>query len=394
MSIQDRVTFAAASSQHPIPAFAVGEVIGQIYEQLGPHPDVVVLFVTAAHTGALDDIMATIRATLAPAVLIGTTASGVIATGQAMEHSPAISVWATNHMAATPMMLDAVDESLGLMMNGWQPEVADQSSTLILLADPFSFPAHRAIAAVGHRHPHLGVVGGFASGGRRPGGNRLMLNERVITTGAVGLLIPRRSMVIENIVSQGTRAVGPVMTVTATDGGRSVQALALEPALDRFDQIVADATDEERQLMTEGLLLGVITQTTTKTTTVASPIAGVDRLTRALVTAEPVPVGTVVQFHVRDRRRSTDDLAAALRGSTLGSRTGGALLFCTTTRANQGRRDADIDPVVVQETFNVPAAGLFCDGVFGAMAGTPQVVTDAVSVTLFAEPVVQTPDQS
>ncbi len=385
MSIHDPATFAAASSQHPIPAFAVGEVIGQIYEQLGPHPAVMVLFVAAAHTGALDDIVATIRATLAPAILIGSTAAGVIATGQAIEHSPAISVWAANYVAGTPVVLEAVEGAQGLAMDGWQSDAAAESSALILLADPFSFPAHRAIAAIRQRHPHLSVVGGYASGARGPGGNRLILNERVITTGAVGVLIPSRSIMVENIVSQGTRAVGPVMTVTATDGGRTVQALALEPALDRFDQIVADATDEERQLMTEGLLLGVITDVITKSV-VVSPVAGVDRLTRALVTAEPVDVGTVVQFHVRDRRRSTEDLAAALSSSRLGSRTGGALLFCTATRGSQVRRDADIDALVVQEAINVPAAGMCCDAVFGAVAGSPQVVTDAVSVTLFAYP--------
>lgn len=386
MSVHVQPAYAAASSRHPVPAFAVGEVIGQIYEQLGPHPDVVMLFVTADLVGALDDIVATIRATLAPTVLIGSAALGVIATGQAIEHSPAISVWAINHTSVTPMTLEAVDEPAGLMMNGWMPDVADESSTLILLGDPFSFPAHRAIAAIGQRHPHLSVVGGYASGRRRPGGTRLILNERFITTGAVGLLIPRESLAVENIVSQGTRPVGPVMTVTATDGGRSVQALALEPALDRFDQIVADATDEERQLMTEGLLLGVITQSCAQTTLVVSPIAGVDRLTRALVTAEPVDVGTVVQFHVRDRRRSTDDLSAALRNSKLGSRTAAVLMFCTTTRGSEVHRDPDIDPVVVHAMFNVPAAGMFCDAVFGAMAGSPQVVTDAVSVTLFADP--------
>lgn len=385
MSIPDRVTFAAASSQHPVPAFAVGEVIGQIYEQLGPHPDLVMLFVTAAHAGSLDDILATIRATLAPALLVGSIASGVIATGQAIEHSPAISVWATNRLVGPPMLLEAVDERQGLVMDGWLPDTAAESSALILLADPFSFPAHRAIAAINHRHPHLSVVGGYVSGARGRGGSRLILNERVTSTGAVGLLIPCCSMAVENIVSQGTRAVGPMMTVTATDGGRSVQTLALEPALDRFDQIVADATEEERQLMTDGLLLGVITDVDANGV-VVSPIAGVDRLSRALVTAAPVDVGTVVQFHVRDRRRSTDDLRAALRNSTLGSRTGGALLFCTTMRGSQFRRDGDIDPGMVHDMFNVPAAGVFCDAVFGALAGSLQVVTDAVSVTLFADP--------
>ncbi|MCU1351777.1 MAG: hypothetical protein JWM05_986, partial [Acidimicrobiales bacterium] len=70
--------FASALSEHPLATHATGEVVGQVLEQLGPRPDIAVLFVTGPFAGALDDIAATVRATLEPGALIGATAVSVL----------------------------------------------------------------------------------------------------------------------------------------------------------------------------------------------------------------------------------------------------------------------------------------------------------------------------
>ena len=48
--------FAAALSQHPVAADAVGEVLGSIVEQRGVEPDLVVVFASAAHVEFLGEI--------------------------------------------------------------------------------------------------------------------------------------------------------------------------------------------------------------------------------------------------------------------------------------------------------------------------------------------------
>ncbi len=45
--------FAAALSEHPVRGDAGGEVVGAVLEALGLEPDLVVLFVSAGHTGAI-----------------------------------------------------------------------------------------------------------------------------------------------------------------------------------------------------------------------------------------------------------------------------------------------------------------------------------------------------
>ena len=73
--------FAAGLSEHPLPTQATGEAIGQVLEDLGPDaapPDLALLFVTAPHAGALEDIAAAVRKTLQPGTLLGCTAESVV----------------------------------------------------------------------------------------------------------------------------------------------------------------------------------------------------------------------------------------------------------------------------------------------------------------------------
>ena len=51
--------FAAALSAHPVSSHATGEVLGQLFEAAGPHPDLLVILATPGHRGALEDIAAT-----------------------------------------------------------------------------------------------------------------------------------------------------------------------------------------------------------------------------------------------------------------------------------------------------------------------------------------------
>jgi small ligand-binding sensory domain FIST len=72
------VQAAAAISTHPIAAMATGEAVGQLLEARLDHLDVLCCFVTSAHAGALEDIMATLDTLLSPAVLVGAAAAGVV----------------------------------------------------------------------------------------------------------------------------------------------------------------------------------------------------------------------------------------------------------------------------------------------------------------------------
>src|SRR5258706_15166207 len=86
--------FAAALSEHPLATHAAGEVIGQILDRIGAEPDLAVLFVTAPHAGALDDIATAVTTLLRPHNLIGATAVSVLAGDREAEETAAVSLWA------------------------------------------------------------------------------------------------------------------------------------------------------------------------------------------------------------------------------------------------------------------------------------------------------------
>ena len=82
--------YAAALSQHPIAAHAVGEVAGGILEQLdGEPPDLLVVFVSPHFAGALDDMTAALRRLLEPGALVAMTALAVVGGAVEAERVPA-----------------------------------------------------------------------------------------------------------------------------------------------------------------------------------------------------------------------------------------------------------------------------------------------------------------
>ena len=101
----------------------------------------------------------------------------------------------------------------GPSLVGW-PDHPD--GTMLLFADPFSFPADAFLDRVNEDLPKLQVIGGLASAATQPGGNRLMLDDQVTSSGAVGAVLSG-GVEIRTVVSQGCRPVGKPYVVTKSD---------------------------------------------------------------------------------------------------------------------------------------------------------------------------------
>ena len=113
--------FAAAISQHPVTATAVGEVVGQVLETIGRTPDLATLFVTGHHAGALEDAAGVVRAVLAPTVLTGCAAVAVAGDGLEVEEGPGLVLWAGRTGPVAPVRL-TLDRGA---LQGWPSEVAE-----------------------------------------------------------------------------------------------------------------------------------------------------------------------------------------------------------------------------------------------------------------------------
>jgi small ligand-binding sensory domain FIST len=378
------VPFAAALSQHPVPATAVGEVAGQVLEQLGPAPDLAVLFVTPPHAGALEDAARAVDDILQPGTLMGCAAVSVVGTAREVERAPAVSLWAGRFGPVQPVRLSAVRSGDGVDIDGWPSGVPFEPSALLLLADPYTFAVDELAAQLAVSHPGLRIVGGNASAAIGPGGNRLALDRRVHTAGAVGVLVGP-GVDIETVVSQGCRPIGRPYIVTRADRNYILE-LAGRPALERLVEMSADGMSEaDIDLIDNGLHLGQVIDEHKldygQGDFLVRTVLGADEANGAIAVDAVMPVGATVQFHVRDAASADHDLRHLLAGH----QADGVLLFTCNGRGVQLFRAPDHDARVLDERIGAPTAGFFAAGEFGPVGGRNFVHGFTASVALFRD---------
>lgn len=257
---------------------------------------------------------------------------------------------------------------------------------LLLLADPFGFPAESVFERLAERWPGMPVIGGMASAGRGPGGNRLVLDERVLLTGAVGAFLGP-GVEVETVVSQGCRPVGRPFTVTAA-ADNVVRELAGQPAMSRLIELANDElTHEEVDVVNRGgLHVGRVIDERKldfgRGDFRVLNVLGANRTEGWIAVAEPIALGDTVQFHLRDADSADDDLRAMLTGRSAES----ALVFTCNGRGRALFDTADHDALVVDDYLGpLPAAGMFCAGEFGAVGGRNFVHGFTASIALLRE---------
>ena len=370
--------FAAALSEHPNPAHAVGEVTGQVLEALGGEaPDLAILFVTAPHLRAIGDAGEVVRRLLRPETLLGCTAVSVLANAREVEETPGVTLWAGRFGPVHPV---TIGPDAHVDAPPFDP------GALLLLADPFGFAAEATFEQLGQRWPGMPVIGGMASAARGPGGNRLLLDGRVLLTGAVGAFLGP-GVTVETVVSQGCRPVGRPFTVTAAEDN-VVRELAGQPAMTRLIELANDElTHEEVAIVNQGgLHVGRVIDERKldfgRGDFRVLNVLGANQTEGWIAVAEPVALGDTLQFHLRDADSADDDLRAMLTGRIAES----ALVFTCNGRGRALFDIADHDAVVVDDYLGpLPAAGMFCAGEFGAVGGKNFVHGFTASIALLRE---------
>jgi small ligand-binding sensory domain FIST len=376
--------YAAALSLHPMAFEAVGEAVGEILEQFdGERPDLVVCFASAHHVGAFEDVTGGLRKLLEPDVFIGCTAVGVAGGSVEVENAPGLSVFAARFGAGrvTGVALDAIRTDDGVSISGW-PDELPSSGTLLMLADPFSFPMPDFLALCNAQVPDLAIMGGMASSAAGPGGNRIVLDDRIMTSGAVAVMCSD-DVPIRAVVSQGCRPIGKPLTVTRAEHNLAHE-LAGMPAMARLQEIVQAADEEDRRLMREGLHLGLVVDEHRldfqRGDFLVRNLLGVDQQTGSLAISEQVEIGQTVQFQVRDAEAADEDLRSLLAG--VGG--AGVLLFTCNGRGTQMFPEPGHDASVVAELLGpVALAGAFCAGEIGPIGGRNFLHGFTASVAVF-----------
>jgi small ligand-binding sensory domain FIST len=375
--------YAAAVSEHPVAASAVGEVVGQVLEGLDGPVDLACLFVSAHHAGSIQAITTTVRGLLTPGTLVGSTAMSVAAGPQEVEDRPAIALWAGRVGACQAVRLEAIASPDGWAVGGLPDGLAiDDERTLVLVADPMSFPAEAVVDALARTSPRLTIVGGLASGASTRGGNRLLLDAEVHVDGAVGVVLPA-DLPVRTVVSQGCRPIGDPFVVTRCHDNVIVE-LGGKAALTRLDDLVQRSDPTERSLLARGIHIGIVIDERkaefTRGDFLVRAVLGAERSTGGIAVGDEVALGTTVQFHVRDASTADEDLRVALTGPPANA----ALLFTCTGRGASLFGTPDHDALLVHDAIGRGAvAGMFSAGEFGPVGATNFVHAYTASVLLF-----------
>jgi small ligand-binding sensory domain FIST len=338
-----------------------------------------------------DEILPVIHEVLAPATLLGAMGEAVIAAGREIEHGPALAVWAAHLPGATitPFHLRARPTDDGVAVEGWPgPPDEPPRAPLLLLADPYTFPADALLGEMNAAESGAWVVGGLASGAREPGGHRLFFEDEVLREGAVGAVL--EGLPVWPLVSQGCEPIGPEMVVTA-GGGQVVEELAGMAALDKLRAVMEDLEPHEREMAAQGLLVGLVINENQpdyeRGDFLIRGIQGGDRDTGALLVGERVRVGQTVRFHVRDAITADVDLRQALQGartSAAGAAAGG-LIFSCNGRGTHMFSTAHHDAQAVEgELSAIPVAGIFCNGEIGPVGGKSFLHGFTATMALFS----------
>ncbi|MGZ6640457.1 MAG: FIST signal transduction protein [Solirubrobacteraceae bacterium] len=347
----------------------------------GRPADLAFAFCSGAHLADPEQTMEGVLEALAPPLLVGCGASGVLGAGREIERDTAVAVWAAS-----------LDGGRATVFEPTTPgSDAAGARAVVLLCDPHLFGADAVFGAVAEEAPGAPVLGGIASARAADSGAALFLDGHAHHGGAVG--VGFHDVEVLPCVSQGAVPVGPELTVTAADG-HVVHELAGRPALGALRRALEQLSDHDAALVARGsgLLLGVVIDP-------GRPEHGAgDFLVRAIVSADgdtgsvtvgaPVQTGTVVRIHARDAASADSELreALALRAEALGSSgAAGALLFSCNGRGRRLFGVPDHDARLLDTVLGgAPAAGFFAAGEIGPVGGAPFLHGFTATVAVFA----------
>jgi len=387
--------FAAALSSASRAARAVEETCAEIRSVIPAAPDLACVFFTPHHLEAAAEISSRLEA-LGAGALIGCVGEGVICNDREVEKGPALCVWAgkwRRAMRITPFHLEIEQTPDGFTLLGWPDELADADpgrSALLALGEPRTFPSDAFLEQMNDDYPGLRVMGGMASGAWNADECRLFLNDRIIHSGAVGVLLEGVPGV-RSIVSQGCRPIGGHFVIT--QGGENViEQLGGKPALAQLQQIWQELSPEDRELVQHGLHLGLVINEYQdgfqRGDFLVRNVIGIDRKKGAIQITDRVRVGQSVQFHVRDARSADEDLGQLLGAGIQGHerRPDAALVFSCNGRGTRLFASADHDARAIRKIMGpMPLAGFFAAGEIGPVAGRNFIHGFTASVALFEE---------
>ncbi|CAM2065450.1 FIST C-terminal domain-containing protein [Sulfidibacter corallicola] len=345
----------------------------------GQAPDLLLVFVSPHHSALFDCVPRLLVQELQPAQILGCCGSGLIGGGREREHQVAFSLTAallphtrvnTFHLDASikkPLTLNGLTEAVGM--------APEDGPAFILLSDPFTFPTESSLALFDQAYPFSQKIGGLVSGGESPGDHVLYAGGHMYHGGMVGAAL-EGPIAMDTIVAQGCRPIGLPQYLTSSHGNIIVEINGHSPKL-VLEELYRSLNSEEREIFRHSLFLGIEMQPEERVYNrgdyLIRNLLGMDLTNGYLQVGADVSKTRVIQFHLRDRNASIQDLTSQLtRYREVAARfpPRGALLFSCLGRGQAFFGVPDHDSNLFHEELGeVPLGGFFCNGEIGPVQG-------------------------
>jgi small ligand-binding sensory domain FIST len=323
--------------------------------------------------------------------VLGSTGEAIIGEDQEIEGKPALAVWSIE-LPEVEIQPVRFDPGGGSLRQSLAALVDPADSTLILLADPFSFGVNDFLKLANEHAAGMRIVGGIASGGGEPGVNRLMLDGETYRDGAVAIRLSG-PVSIRTVVSQGCRPIGQTMLVTKAEQN-IIRELGRRPALEALRDVFRALPPGDVEKFQEGLHIGRVIneyqESFQRGDFLVRNVMGAEE-SGAIQISDLIRVGQTVQFHLRDAETADEDLRLSLsqkrgsdepRGEPVG-----ALLFSCNGRGVRLFETPNHDVNVVHEVLGpIPVAGFFAMGELGPVGGQNFIHGYTASVVVFEKP--------
>ena len=368
---------------------AAAKVAGRLE---GARVDLAVVFASGSHLADPETTVASVHDALAPDVLIGCGAGGVVGDGREIEGGTAISVWAAafeNGIVST-FHAEVTEVEDGVAVAG-VPDLQGAGGAL-LLPDPYSFPTDAVLAEMAGRAPGVPILGGLSSARTLRGQAALFLGEQVVPGGAIGVRFDGVELL--PCVSQGATPIGPELEITSGDG-RLIKELGGRPALGALRAVLEGLGDAERRMLAQGMLLGIVVEGGLGDGDehghgdfLVRSVLGGDPETGTIAIGATIEEGQIVRIHARDAASADRDLneALGLRRRALGDDApAGALMFTCNGRGRGMFGLPDHDAAAVTGALgDIPTAGFFAAGEIGPVGGENFLHGFTATVAVFA----------
>ncbi len=387
--------WANAVSTHPSLEGAVKDVVEQLKGRLTAAPDLGLVFISSSFTSEFARLLPLLQDLLPIPVLVGCSGGGIVGMDahgqpQELEDTPALSLT----VARLPgVLLRSFHTLSGDLPDLDSPPAAwaeligvapEQNPQFILMADPFSSSVTDLLQGLDFAYPSGVKIGGLASvdGFNRHSG--LFCDRTLYTEGVVGVALSG-PVVLDTIVAQGCRPIGPVYRVDKAE--RNI-LLALDdpedgdssrPPLELLQTMFETLSEGDRKLAQSSLFIG-IAQDSFKLSLdpgdfLIRTLLGVDPKVGAIAVGDRLRPGQRVRFHLRDARTSAADLEHLLQNyqrQSLGRPSPtGALMFSCMGRGEGLYDQVNFDSgLFAQYLPEIPLGGFFCGGEIGPVGQT------------------------